>query len=247
MPHTEPFTWKSMIPNFNLTYLTTLGLFIFAMNGSEYIAPYVTEMKNGPRDFPKAIWMLAIMTGFLTVLGSFSLGIFFNAHHLTNGLKMNGSYYAFQYMGNEFTMGNFFLYAFAITQAIYMMAQLAVLIDAGTRMLLSDTAKKYLPQQLTKLDDRGLPINGYWLTTGICMVIMVLSATLPNMNSIFNQLLNLNGIVSPFATCFLFTSYIWVRKHQESQVGPCRRLVVSHPDLYGGKELHLPSRRAVWL
>lgn len=215
MPHTEPFTWKSMIPNFNLTYLTTLGLFIFAMNGSEYIAPYVTQMKNGPRDFPKAMWMLAIMTGFLTVLGSFSLGIFFNAHHLPNDLKMNGSYYAFQYMGNEFGMGNFFLYAFSITQAIYMMAQLAVLIDAGTRMFLSDTAKKYLPRQLTKLDERGLPINGYWLTTGICMVIMVLSATLPNMNSIFNQLLNLNGIVSPFATCFLFTSYIWVRKHQD--------------------------------
>lgn len=128
---------------------------------------------------------------------------------------MNGSYYAFQYMGNEFGIGNFFLYAFSITQAIYMMAQLAVLIDAGTRMFLSDTAKKYLPRQLTKLDERGLPINGYWLTTGICMVIMVLSATLPNMNSIFNQLLNLNGIVSPFATCFLFTSYIWVRKHQD--------------------------------
>lgn len=214
-PHTEPFTLKSIIPKFDLTYLTTLGLFIFAMNGSEYIAPYVTEMKNGPRDFPKSMWMLAIMTGVLTVLGSFSLGIFFNAHALPHDLKMNGSYYAFQYMGNEFGMGNFFLYAFAITQAIYMMAQLAVLIDAGTRMFLSDTARKYLPKQLTKLDDRGLPINGYWLTTAICTIILVLSATLPNMNSIFNQLLNLNGIVSPFATCFLFTSYIYVRMHQD--------------------------------
>ncbi|MGR3742466.1 APC family permease [Companilactobacillus sp. DQM5] len=215
IPHSQPFTIKSIIPKFNFQYFTTLGLFIFAMNGSEYIAPYVNEMKNGKRDFPKAMWMLAIMTGFLTVLGSFSLGIFFNAHNLPNDLKMNGSYYAFQYMGNEFGVGQLFMYIFSVTQAIYMMAQLAVLIDAGTRMFLSDTAKKYLPSGLTKTDRRGLPINGYWLTTGICTVILVLSATLPNMNSIFNQLLNLNGIVSPFATCFLFTSFITVRLRQK--------------------------------
>lgn len=214
-PHSQPFTIKSIIPKFNFQYFTTLGLFIFAMNGSEYIAPYVNKMKHGGRDFSKAMWMLAIMTGFLTVLGSFSLGIFFNAHHLPYDLKMNGSYYAFQYMGNEFGVGKAFMYIFSITQAIYMMAQLAVLIDAGTRMFFSDTAKKFLPTGLTKTDKRGLPINGYWLTTAICTIILVLSATLPNMNSIFNQLLNLNGIVSPFATCFLFTSFITVRLRQK--------------------------------
>ncbi|GKQ42434.1 amino acid transporter [Companilactobacillus sp. RD055328] len=213
-PHSQPFTFKSIIPKFNFQYFTTLGLFIFAMNGSEYIAPYVNKMKNGGRDFSKAMWMLAIMTGFLTVLGSFSLGIFFNAHDLPHDLKMNGSYYAFQYMGNEFGVGQLFMYIFSITQAIYMMAQLAVLIDAGTRMFFSDTAKKFLPEGLTKTDKRGLPINGYWLTTAICTIILILSATLPNMNSIFNQLLNLNGIVSPFATCFLFTSFITVRLRQ---------------------------------
>jgi Amino acid transporters len=151
----------------------------------------------------------------LTVLGSFSLGVFFNAHHLPNDLKMNGSYYAFQYMGQEFGMGKFFLYLFAITQALYMMAQLAVLLDTGTRMFLSDTAKDYLPKGLLKKDKRGLPINGYWLTTGICTAIMVMSATLPNMNSIFNQLLNLNGIVSPYTTCFLFSSFIIARLHEK--------------------------------
>ncbi|UQS84108.1 APC family permease [Bombilactobacillus thymidiniphilus] len=215
MPHTQPFNIKSFIPHVDMKYLGSFALIIFAMNGSEFAAPYVTEMKNGKRDFPKAMWMLAIMTGFLTVLGSFSLGIFFNAHHLPHDLKMNGSYYAFQTMGKEFGLGHFFLYAFAITQAIYMMAQLAVLLDAGTRMFLSDTAKKYLPRGLTKLDNRGLPINGYWLTTGICTLIMVASATLPNMNSIFNQLLNLNGIVSPYTTCFLFSSFILVRLHDK--------------------------------
>ena len=74
-PHTEPFTWKAFLPHVDMKYLGSFALIIFAMNGSEFAAPYVTEMKNGKRDFPKAMWMLAIMTGFLTVLGSFALGL----------------------------------------------------------------------------------------------------------------------------------------------------------------------------
>ena len=227
--HTQPWNLKAFIPKFDFHYLTTWGLMIFAMNGAEYIAPYITKMKHGARDFPKAMWMLALMTAFLTVFGSLGLGVFFNAHHLPVDLKMNGSYYAFKVMGDEFGLGNIFLYMFIITQAVYMMAQLAILVDAGTRMFLSDTAKQYLPSKLTKLDKNGLPINGYWLTTGICTAILVMSATLPNINSIFNQLLNLNGIVSPFATCFVFASYIYTRDHQDKY--PSEFVYVKNPKL----------------
>lgn len=212
---TQPFHFKNFLPTFNMKFLMSLGLLIFAMNGSEFIAPYVNEMKDGARNFPKAMYMLAIMTGFLTIFGSFALGVFFNAHHLPNDLKMNGSYYAFQAMGAKFGVGKFFLYTFIITQALYMMAQLAVLVDGGARIFLSDTAKKYLPKQLTKLDKNGLPINGYWLTTFICTVILLMSATLPNMNDIFNQLLNLNGIISPYVTGLIFWAFIKVRQNQD--------------------------------
>ena len=198
-----------------MKFLMSLGLLIFAMNGAEFIAPYVTEMKDGAKNFPKAMYMLAIMTAFLTIFGSFALGVFFNAHRLPNDLKMNGSYYAFQAMGSKFGLGNFFLYLFIITQALYMLAQLAVLVDGGARIFLSDTAKCYLPKQLTKTDKNGLPINGYWLTTGICSVLLFLSATLPSVNDIFNQLLNLNGIVSPYVTGLLFWAFIKVRTHED--------------------------------
>lgn len=109
---TQPFNWRSIFPTFDTKFFTSLGLFIFAMDGAEFVAPYVTEMKNGARDFPKAMIMLAVMTGFLTVFGSFALGVFFNAHHLPDDLKMNGSYYAFEAMGKDFGLGKFFLYLF---------------------------------------------------------------------------------------------------------------------------------------
>lgn len=138
---TQPFNWRSIFPTFDTKFFTSLGLFIFAMDGAEFVAPYVTELKNGARDFPKAMIMLAVMTGFLTVFGSFALGVFFNAHHLPDDLKMNGSYYAFEAMGKDFGLGKFFLYLFIVTQALYMIAQLAMLVDGMSREFLSDTAK----------------------------------------------------------------------------------------------------------
>ncbi len=215
--HHATFDFKAFIPKdfFSLSFLSTFGLFVFAMNGSELAAPYTKDMRHPARDFPKALKMIAIMTMFLTLFGTFSLGVYFNAHHLPNDLKMNGSYYAFQAIGRQFGLGNSLMYLFAVVQGIYMLAQLAVILDASTRVFLSDVAKRFMPRQLTKMNEDGLPINGYWMTTILCALIMALGALLPKINDIFNWLLNLNGIVSPLSTCFLFWSYTMVRLHQD--------------------------------
>ncbi|KRM56170.1 APC family permease [Lacticaseibacillus sharpeae] len=217
---THPFHFTNFLPHkIDMHFLAAFGLFVFAMNGSELAAPYTKDMKNPSRDFPKALKMIAIMTMFLTLFGTFSLGVYFNAHNLPNDLKMNGSYYAFQAIGKQFGMGDWLMYIFAFVQGIYMLAQLAVILDASTRIFLGDVAKKYMPKQLTKITEDGLPINGYWLTTVICGIIMALAGMLPEINDIFNWLLNLNGIVSPASTLFLFWAYIMVRKHNDKFKG----------------------------
>ncbi|GEP19018.1 APC family permease [Pediococcus argentinicus] len=212
---TQPFNLGAFIPKIDGHFLSTFGLLIFAINGAELAGPYVKEMKHGNRDFPKAMMMLLIMTAFLTVFGSFALAVFFDAHHLPYDLKMNGSYYAFQALGNEFGIGNVLMYIFAATQAVYMFAQLAVILDASTRIFLSDVALKYLPKSLGKLTDEGLPINGYWLTTAIVSLVLFLSNWLPSINDMFNWLLNINGIVSPFVTSFVFFAFMRIRQNSK--------------------------------
>lgn len=212
---TKPLTFHTIVPTFNLHYLTTLGFLIFAINGAERIAPFVTKMRNPNHDFPKAMIMLSIMTGFLTIFGSFSLGVFFNAYHLPDDLKINGSYYAFQALGERFHLGNTLMYLFAFTEIFYLAALLAVLLNAMTRMLISDTGNRYMPKFLRKTNSAGLPINGYILTVGLSAFIMGLGIPLPNMKDIFNWLLNLNGIISPGVTCWIFWSFIKVRMNDD--------------------------------
>lgn len=212
---TQPFTWHTIIPKFDLHYWSTVGMLIYAMNGCELVAPYVTKMKKPKSDFPKAMITLAIMTAFLTILGSFALGIYFDAYHIPNDLKMNGAYYVFDMVGKQFGMGKFLLYLWAWTSLLFNCALVAVLLDAMTRMLISDTGDKYMPKFLRKKDKNGLPINGYILTVALSSFIMILGIFLPDMNDIFNWLLNLNSIVSPGVTCWIFYSFMRVRKNSK--------------------------------
>lgn len=212
---TQPFTWRSILPKFDWHYFSTIAMLIYAMNGCELVAPYVTRMKKPKYDFPKAMVALAAFTGFLTILGSFALGIYFNANHIPNDLKMNGAYYVFDMVGQQYGLGKGLLYFWAWTSVFFNCSLLAVLLDAMTRMLISDTGKRYMPKFLRKKGKNGLPINGYILTVSLSAFIMLLGIFLPNMNDIFNWLLNLNSIVSPGVTCWIFYSFMRIRKNSK--------------------------------
>lgn len=229
---TQPFTWHTIIPKFDLHYWSTVGMLIYAMNGCELVAPYVTKMKKPKSDFPKAMITLAIMTAFLTILGSFALGIYFDAYHIPNDLKMNGAYYVFDMVGKQFGMGKFLLYLWAWTSLLFNCASVAVLLDAMTRMLISDTGDKYMPKFLRKKDKNGLPINGYILTVALSSFIMILGIFLPDMNDIFNWLLNLNSIISPGVTCWIFYSFMRVRKNSKK---------------YPSKYVYIKNDKLAWL
>lgn len=229
---TQPFTWHTIIPKFDLHYWSTVGMLIYAMNGCELVAPYVTKMKKPKSDFPKAMITLAIMTAFLTILGSFALGIYFDAYHIPNDLKMNGAYYVFDMVGKQFGMGKFLLYLWAWTSLLFNCALVAVLLDAMTRMLISDTGDKYMPKFLRKKDKNGLPINGYILTVALSSFIMILGIFLPDMNDIFNWLLNLNSIFSPGVTCWIFYSFMRVRKNSKK---------------YPSKYVYIKNDKLAWL
>ncbi|GAJ26517.1 amino acid transporter [Liquorilactobacillus sucicola DSM 21376 = JCM 15457] len=163
---TQPFSFSSFIPHFSLQYFSTTGLLMFAVCGAELVAPYLIRMRNPKKDFPKAMWLVALMTAFLTVFGTISLAIFFNANDLPHDLKMNGSYYAFQLLGRRLGLGNLLLYIFSVVQAIYMMAQLAVLLDAASWVIAGDTAGRFMPRWMSKRNKNGRPLHSYVLTSG---------------------------------------------------------------------------------
>ncbi|MFK3586793.1 APC family permease [Lactobacillus sp. 23-2] len=210
-----PLTWSNLKPSFSLHYFSTTGLLIFAMSGAELAAPYVSRLKHPVRDFPKSMWALVFMTAFMTIFQTLGLAALFDTHNIPKDFKMNGSYYAFQILGREAGMGNTLMYVFAAVQLFFMLAQLAALVDAASRVFASDTASEYMPKWILKKNKSGRPVHSYMLTAGIALFLLLLSGTLPEINDIFNWLLNLNGIVSPYKTSVVFIAFLAIRYQQD--------------------------------
>ncbi|MFT8361957.1 MAG: amino acid permease [Sporolactobacillus sp.] len=210
---TPHLSFQSFLPHFNFAYLTTIALLIFSLDGCEIVSPYVSRMKNPSRAFPRAMIMLATMVGITALLGSFSLSIFFDSNHIPRDLRMNGEYYAFQLIGGYFHVGNLLLYAYSIANVLAQLSVLVVLIDANSRILVSDTDRHYIPRALFKTNDRGTPVNVYSLTTILVSFINIIPIFgISDMNNVYNWLLNLNAIIQPLTCIWIFYAFMQIRK-----------------------------------
>lgn len=208
-------TWDNIKPHLSVHYFSSASMLIFAMSGAELASPYISRLKKPSRDYPKAMWLLFIVTAGMVILETLGLAVLFDAKHIPNDFKMNGDYYAFQLLGQEAGMGNSLMYMYSIVCLVTLLAQIAALIDAASRFLASDTTAQFMPRWFLKKTKTGRPINSYIFTAATTLILVLLGGTLPEINDFVNWLLNLNTIVSPYKTSVVFVCFLILRyKHK---------------------------------
>lgn len=207
------FSMKSLMPDFNFDYLTTLAILVFAVGGCEKISPYVNNMKNPSKDFPKGMIALAVMVAVTALLGSFAMGMMFDPNNIPKDLMMNGAYYSFQKLGQYYGLGNFFLIIYAIANMLAQISALAFSIDAPIKVLLADVDNRFIPKSLAKINENGTPVNGYKLTAILVGTLIIVPALgIGDMTSLFNWLLRLNAVVMPLRYLWVFFAYMALKK-----------------------------------
>jgi amino acid transporter len=212
-PATVDYSLQTFIPDFDFTYFTTLSMLIFAMAGSEKIAPYVNNTINPAKEFPRGLIIMAILVILSALLGSVAMGMMFDSNNIPKDLKMNGQYYAFQLLGQYYGVGSLFLILYAFAQFAAQTSALVFSIDAPLKVFLAETDSKYIPKALTKVNKYGAPINGYKMTAVLVSILIIIPALgIGNMNDLYNWLLDLNSIVMPMRCLWLFVAYMAVRR-----------------------------------
>ena len=210
---TTNITLKSIIPNFDFTYFTTLSMLVFAVGGAEKISPYVNDMNKPSKEFPRGMIVLAAMVAVSALLGSMAMGMMFDANNIPKDLMMNGQYYAFKMLGEYYGLGNLFLIIYAIANMLAQISALVFSIDAPLKVLIGDADKNYIPRKLTKTNKYGAPINGYAMTAILVgILIMVPALGIGDMNALFDWLLKLNSVVMPLRYLWVFLAFIMLKK-----------------------------------
>lgn len=216
------WSFKTLIPQFDTKYFTSLSILVFAVGGCEKISPYVNKVENPSKGFPKGMITLAIMVMVCALLGTVAMGMMFDPTVINasdesfNHYVANGAYMAFQQVGQYYHCGNLFMIIYAACNAIGQFSTLVLSIDAPLRMLLDDEyANRYIPKGLLKKNDNGAYINGIKLVGVLSGAIILVQIFVPGATAVLAQLNKLNSVCMPMRYLWVFIAYILLRKKAE--------------------------------
>lgn len=213
------FSIKNLIPQFNVGYFTSLSILVFAVGGCEKISPYVNKVENPAKGFPKGMIALAIMVVVCAILGTISMGMMFDPTVINgstesfNSYVSNGSYWAFQKLGQYYGLGDVLLVLYALCNMIGQFAVLVVSIDAPLRMLLdNEDSKEFVPSAMLKRNEHGAYVNGIKLIIALSGSIILIQSFVPGAAAVLAQLTKLNSVCMPLRYLWVFVAYLALRK-----------------------------------
>lgn len=232
------FSMSNLIPQFDWKYFTSLSILVFAVGGCEKISPYVNKVENPSKGFPKGMIMLAIMVMVCAILGTIAMGMMFDPALINestesfNSYVSNGSYLAFQKLGEYYGLGNVLMIVYAACNAIGQFSTLVLSIDAPLRMLLdNEDARQFIPTALLKKNKYGAYINGIWMVVVLSGSIILVQSFVPGAAAVLTQLNKLNSVCMPLRYLWVFAAYIALRKGF-NKFQPEYRFVKSQPIAY---------------
>ena len=215
---TPDFSWDNIIPQFNVQYFTSLSILVFAVGGCEKISPYVNKVENPSKGFPKGMIALAVMVVVCAILGTIAMGMMFDPTVINgstesfNSYVSNGSYWAFQKLGEYYHVGDLLLIIYALCNMIGQFSTLVLSIDAPLRMLLdNEQAREFIPTKLLKQNKYGAYINGIWMVIILSGSIILIQTFVPNAAAVLAQLNKLNSVTMPMRYLWVFVAYVALR------------------------------------
>ena len=216
---TLKFTKEALLPNFNVGYFTSLSILVFAVGGCEKISPYVNKVENPSKGFPKGMIALAIMVAVCAILGTFAMGMMFDPAEINASKESfasyaaNGSYWAFQKLGEYYHLGNTLLIIYAVCNMIGQLAVLVLSIDAPLRMLLdNEKTHRFIPKALLKKNKYGAYVNGIWMVVILSGSLILIQSFGKGAADVLKQLTKLNSVCMPLRYCWVFIAYLALRK-----------------------------------
>lgn len=217
---TLDFSLKNLLPNFNLTYFTSLSILVFAVGGCEKISPYVNKVENPSKGFPKGMIALAVMVMVCAMLGTVAMGKMFDpkvinsSDEIFSSYVANASYWAFQKLGQYYCLGDFFMIIYAICNVISQFAILVLSIDAPLRMLLdNEHIQQFIPSGLRKVNRFGVHSNGICMVAVLAGSLIIAQSFIPGAAHVLRQLTKLNSVCMPLRYLWVFAAYLALRNH----------------------------------
>lgn len=203
-----PINADALIPNLtnfdNLALAVSIFLFYAGM---EMSAVHVTEVKDPTHNYPKAIFIAALITVVLFVLGTLAIGFIIpqSKINLTQSLLV-----AYDDVFNKFHMG-FLGSVIAAFLAFGVFGQVSTWIAGPSKGLLAVGKAGYLPVVLQKRNAHGVQVNILIVQAIIVTVLSVMFVLLPSVQAAYQILTALTVTLYLIMYVVMFAAFIKLR------------------------------------
>mgnify|MGYP003081374571 FL=1 len=190
---------------------------MFAYEGAEVTANFVTEMENPKRDFPRAIVIAAAIVAGLYVLGSVAITTILPTDQIT---ASQGILVSLATISAYFGLGPWFMQLVALGISISVFGAIILYIGSPIKMLFGSVRKGIFPESLTQTNSHNIPEKAVYLQAVIVTVIILGTQFIPTVDAIYNVLVTMTALTALFPYVLLFMAYIKLRKTRPDEERP---------------------------
>ena len=198
----------SFVPEFNGLGSIVLASSIFLFYaGMEMSGVHVSDMQNPGRDYPKAIFVGAIITVLIFVLGTFALGIIIPEKdiNLTQSLLVGFDNY-FTYIRASWLSP-----IIAVALAFGVLAGVLTWVSGPSKGVFAVGKAGYLPPFFQKTNNNGVQKNILFVQGGIVSILGLLFVVMPSVQSFYQILSQLTILLYLIMYMLMFTAAIVLR------------------------------------
>lgn len=193
------------------------GIFLFYA-GMEMTGIHVKDMNNPAKEYPKAVFMGAIITVLIFVLGTFSLGIIIPQKdiNLTQSLLVGFDNY-FKYIHASWLSP-----IIAIALAFGVLAGVLTWVSGPSKGIFAVGKAGYLPPFMQKTNKLGVQKNILLIQGGAVTILSLLFVVMPSVQSFYQILSQLTVLLYLIMYLMMFAAAIYLRYSMKDTPRPFR-------------------------
>ena len=203
------YTIRDLTPKMNANSFVAISAIIFGYTGGEVVANFVTEIENPRKNYPKAIFLSAILVGAIYVIGSIAI----TSLMPTSQIKAStGILDAIQAGAAQVGIGPWLVRVIAFGISISILGATVIYIASPIKMLFGSVPEGMFSSKITKTNEVGIPRNAVYLQTLIVSVLLVVTSLFPGVDAIYNILVTMTALTALFPYVILILAYIKIKK-----------------------------------
>lgn len=218
-PIAAPMGLSHLVPNLssiqNIVFLT--GMFLF-FAGIEVSGVHAMEVKDPQKDYPKAIFISAIIVLAIFLFGSLSIAVIIPAKEISLTAGIMQTFYT---VLMKFNLG-WMIPIIVLLCAPGMIVQVSSWIAGPSRGLLATAQNGDLPPFFQKMNKNNMPVHIMLFQGVIVSVISLVFLFMPSVNSSFWILTDLAALVYILVYLIMFAAAIKLRISQPNVKRPYR-------------------------